>query len=129
MKVYVKTSASTRLRRVLAAALIGAAGTAAAAPSAWTLGAAEWAAPRTAERVLGLAGVAAAVRALLAAPQATLVLNHPATEAGTLWAEDLRDWLVALGVEPRRIDLAAGKSAIDQLSLAVASAPAGRSAP
>ncbi len=94
-------------------------GTAAAAGGAWRLAPERWDRPRDAAYVASLAPVRAAVRAWEAAgPGATLVLRYPGGEAGLLWASELRDWLVALGVEPEAVVLAPGAGG-DALVLAV----------
>lgn len=67
------------------------------------LEAADWARPRSAEMVLALAPVSDAVRTWTQTPSAELVIRHPRGEAGVLWADELRDWLVALGVPSRSI--------------------------
>lgn len=101
--------------------------TAAPASTSWTLGADAWAVPRQAEALLGMPPVAAAVRALLVSSQSQLVLTHAAGEEGSLWGSELRDWLVSLGIDPKRIRLQPTSSAASQLTLSVT--PAGRSSP
>lgn len=113
----------------LVAALWAAACSAAVAAPAWTLDAETWAAPRQAESLLAMPPLAAAVRALLAAPEGRLVVAHPATEEGALWANELRDWLVSLGIESDRIQLQTATSSPSRISLSVSSAPAGRNTP
>src|SRR3569832_1300750 len=99
----------TRMTAAVLFAASSAAG-AAPAPAGWTLSAEAWAAPRRAETILGMPPVAAAVRALLAAPQGQLVVTHPATEEGGLWGSELRDWLVSLGIDSHRIHLQPARS-------------------
>lgn len=68
----------------------------------YELTAADWSRPRSAAMVTGLEPVAAAVREWHAVndarPGAILVLRHSAGEESALWASELRDWLVALGI-------------------------------
>lgn len=71
---------------------------AAASQPVYALPATDWTAPRSAQSVLALAPVAAAVRDWQAAPAGRLVIRYPAGEAGAAWAEELAGWLVALGV-------------------------------
>lgn len=92
--------------RAFALAILVAAASAAAAPPVshtWTLTRAEWAGPRSAERVIALAPVRAAVKALAAAPRSRLLIAHNGGEDGLFWASDLKGWLIALGVPGKRI--------------------------
>lgn len=82
---------------------------------AYTLTAADWSRPRSAEMVTGIEPVAAAVREWHAIAkkdsqgnQASLLLRHAAGEEAALWASELRDWLVALGVPTDSIRLELG---------------------
>jgi hypothetical protein len=72
-----------------------------------TLSADDWARPRSGDMVLSLPAVATCVRAWQLGPQQRLVLIHAPGESGALWAAELRDWLVALGVPSSQIDLRA----------------------
>lgn len=81
----------------------------AAAADSWTLTAAEWSRPRSGAAVLEMAPVANAVRAWQAAEAAhqgasRLQLRYAGGEEGSLWASELRDWLVALGVPPGAVE-------------------------
>lgn len=71
---------------------------AAASQPVYALPAADWTAPRSAQSVLALAPVAAAVRDWQAAPAGRLLIRYPVGEAGAAWADELAGWLVALGV-------------------------------
>jgi len=94
-------------------------GAASAAAAEWRIDPATWDRPRDAAYVASLAPVRAAVRAWEAAgPRASLLLRYPGGEAGLLWASELRDWLVALGVEPEAVVLVPG-AAGEALVLAV----------
>lgn len=79
-----------------------------AAAETWTLDAEAWARPRSGAMVAGLEPVRAAVAAWAAEPERRLVIRHAGGEAGTLWAVELRDWLVALGVPPDRVETRPG---------------------
>jgi len=86
----------------------GGAGAAVAGPE-WRLPPEVWDRPRDGAYVASLAPVRAAVRAWMAAPEGSvLALRYPGGEAGLLWASELRDWLVALGVPPAAIALVPG---------------------
>jgi hypothetical protein len=77
----------------------------------WTLSADDWARPRGGEMLLSLEPVAAAAEAWVTAPERRLVLVYPGGESGEIWAAELRDWLAAMGVDPRRIEMHAGSAA------------------
>lgn len=63
----------------------------------------EWSRPRSAAMVVALPGVRDCVARWQADPRQRLVIVHAAGEEGALWASELRDWLVALGVPGVRL--------------------------
>ena len=71
-----------------------------------------WDRPRTAAAITTEEGVKRAVSALIAQPEARLVIHHAAGQEPLLHAEELKSWLGALAIDTRRIvlrnDLAAG---------------------
>lgn len=85
----------------------------------WQLDGTEWARPRSAATVAAMPPVAAAVRDWSRTRGAELVLQYPRGEAGLLWAEELRDWLVALGVPADAMALQASGTASDALFLSI----------
>lgn len=60
--------------------------------------------PRSADTVMRMEAVTGAVRAWHRASGAVLVILYPGGEEGTLWAAQLHDWLVALGIPSDRIE-------------------------
>ena len=85
----------------------------------WTLEADAWARPRSGEVVADMAPVREAVQAWLAEEDARLIVRYPGGESGQLWASELRGWLVALGLEPDRVELYPGAATEGTLELAV----------
>ena len=84
----------------------------------------DWARPRSGESVTAMPSLRAAVHAWLAAGDgARLVVRHPGGERGSLWGGEVRDWLVALGVQPGRIVLEPGGARDDAVVLVVEPAP------
>lgn len=79
-----------------------------AAESRWQLDAGAWSRPRSGAAVLAMQPVAAAVRAWSDAEAAEIVIRYPGGEDGVLWASELRDWLVSLGVPSSRVRPVAG---------------------
>ena len=69
-----------------------------AAAADWSLSATDWARPRDGATVASMQPLPAVVEAWSRRAGATLVVRYPGGEAGELWAAELADWLVALGV-------------------------------
>lgn len=100
------------MMRVLFALLLSCSLPAVAADSSWVLSADAWNQPRSASMVIQLPAVYAAVQAWSQDPQSnTLVLLHAGGESGSLWADELQGWLVALGVPAERIESRPGGKA------------------
>jgi len=70
----------------------------------FSIGADQWAQPRSGGELLHLAPFSAAVRDWVSNPGARIVIVHAGSDQGSLWASELSDWLVALGVPSDRID-------------------------
>lgn len=77
----------------------------------------DWARPRTGDRVAAMPAVRAAVSEWLEDPRTTILVVHPGGEAGSLWGAEVRDWLVALGIEPARVVLRPGGPRDDAILL------------
>lgn len=77
----------------------------------------DWARPRTGDRVAAMPAVRAAVAEWLARRESTILVVHPGGEAGTLWGAEVRDWLVALGVDPDHVVLRPGGPRDDAILL------------
>lgn len=80
----------------------------AAFAASWTLEASTWGRPRSGQAVLSMRPLPAVVRAWAQSPSSRIVIHFPGGEDGELWAHELRDWLVALGVPSERIALTGG---------------------
>ena len=98
------------MRCILAAALTASVLTGAAFadtpvdPDRFVISADQWSAPRSGLALIELAPIHAAVEDWLADPAARLVIQHAGSDTGNLWAGELQDWLVALGIPADRID-------------------------
>ncbi len=96
-----------RMRLMTAiAAIAGLAATPAAAE--YRLSADDWAHPRSGERITRLEPVQAVVRDWMHRPGQRIVIRYAGGEAGGLWAAELRDWLVGLGIPSDRLRLEPG---------------------
>ena len=70
-----------------------------------------WDRPRTGRALLEQPQLKEVVNAALAKPEATLVIHHASGQEPLVQAEELRSWLAALAIEPRRIALRGGLAA------------------
>jgi len=77
----------------------------------------EWARPRSGESLAQMPGLAEAATRLMGTRNSRLVVRYPGGEEGVLWAEELRSWLVALGIASSRIELVPGASRADAIAL------------
>jgi hypothetical protein len=84
-------------------------------PSAIT--AEEWARPRRGETVVAMPAMQWAVRQLQHRPAARLVLFHAGGDDGNVWAEEIRAWLIALGIPGERIELRTGLARAGRVEL------------
>lgn len=78
-----------------------------------------WSRPRDGMSLTRLPALREAVQAYAQTQHGVLVLRYPGGESGQLWVEELRDWLVALGVPGRDIITEAGHAHDDQIELQV----------
>lgn len=70
----------------------------------FSISADQWALPRSGKALVQLPPLRAAVQDWVAHPGARIVLVHAGSDVGNLWAGELQDWLVALGVPSDRIE-------------------------
>ena len=78
------------------------------ADSSWTLDASQWARPRSGKAVVSMRPLPQVVRTWSDAPTGHIVIHYPGGEDGELWASELRDWLIALGVPGNHLRRVAG---------------------
>jgi len=86
----------------------------------FSVGADQWAQPRNGAELLHLAPFSAAVLDWVANPGARIVIVHAGSDQGSLWASELSDWLVTLGVPSDHIDKrVSGDQGEDSITLLV----------
>lgn len=85
----------------------------------YALTADEWAQPRSGEVVASFSSLRSAVDYWHNTFSAMIMLRYPSDDAGELWAIELRDWLVALGVPMDAILMAPGLNVLDELQIVV----------
>lgn len=67
--------------------------------------------PRSGEILVTLPGLLAVMENVVQQPGSGVALHYPEDERGEAWVEELRDWLVALGLSSNRIRLIPGSNA------------------
>jgi len=85
----------------------------------FTLSADEWARPRTGSVIPQLAAVRSAVSYWEKGSDKAMIIRYPGEDTGELWAAELRDWLISLGVPSDYIMLSSGTQAADEIKLEV----------
>lgn len=73
----------------------------------------QWEAGRDGERLLALPALQQLVNAWAARPQQKIELRYPGGEEGELWVEELKDWLVSLGVASKYMSAVPGSGEAD----------------
>lgn len=90
----------------------------------------DWARPRTGESLVRMPALKRTVRDYLEQKSNQkssqndrrgqhISIRHPRGEEGVLWAEELRGWLIALGIPSADITMSPQSSRIDAVELAV----------
>ena len=69
-----------------------------------------WARPRSGQAVLNMPPVRNVVTKLLKARNHHLLIRYPGGDEGSIWAEELQSWLIALGIEPALIEKRPGST-------------------
>jgi len=85
----------------------------------FTLSADEWARPRSGAVIPQLSAVRSAVSYWGKVGDRIMIIRHPGEDSGELWAAELRDWLISLGVPSDYILLLSGTQAADEIKLMV----------
>ncbi len=85
----------------------------------FTLSADEWARPRTGTVIPQLAAVRSAVSYWGKGGDKVMIIRYPGEDTGELWAAELRDWLISLGVPSDYILLSSGTQEADEIKLEV----------
>ena len=85
----------------------------------FSLSADEWARPRGGDVIPELEAVRAAVSYWGRGSDSLVIIRHPGGDSGELWAAELRDWLISLGLPSDYIRLVSGTQSADQINLVV----------
>ena len=85
----------------------------------FTLSADEWAQPRSGSVLAEFSSVRSAVNYWAKGSDAAIIIRYPGEDSGELWAAELRDWLISLGVPADYINLVSGSQQADEIKLVV----------
>ena len=85
----------------------------------FVLSAEEWARPRSGEVIAEVEALRAAVSYWDKVENGMITVQYPGEDSGELWAAELRDWLISLGVPSDYILMVAGTQAADEIRLLV----------
>ena len=85
----------------------------------YILTAQQWNIPRTASSILRMPALQDAMHEFQSSSDNQLLIKYPGGDEGTLWAYELRGWLISLGVASGHIELVPGSSKTDQLEISV----------
>jgi hypothetical protein len=83
----------------------------------WILSADEWARPRDGEGLTSMPALKKSVHAWGEQSSLKLVIHYPGGEEGILWAKELQDWLIALGIPSSHIQTISGHSRKDAVTI------------
>ncbi len=83
----------------------------------------QWNIPREASSIIEMPAIRAAMHDLQSNKKGRMLIKYPGGDVGTLWAHELRSWLISLGLSERFIELVPGSSNPDQLELVVIKPP------
>ena len=114
-----------RMIRGLPLLIILASAPVASADSVQIITADDWARPRSGESLVQMPALKSTVREYLdegGDRGRRILIRHPRGEEGVLWAEELRGWLVALGIPSDDIAVTPASTRVDAIELAVTSA-------
>jgi hypothetical protein len=92
------------------------------AESVQIISADDWARPRSGGSLVQMPALKRTVRDYLSQNHKggqRILIRHPRGEEGVLWAEELRGWLVALGIPSADIAVSPESTRIDAIELAV----------
>lgn len=79
----------------------------------------EWSVPKKASTILAMPAIQKSMKKLQRNVNSFLKLKYPGGDEGTLWANELRSWLIALGLSSKRIELVPGSAISTTIELEV----------
>lgn len=105
------------MKRLLGIFLLGILIPAQAEEQPYVLTVEQWSVPRRAETLLKMPVLSQIMQDMRSSPDNRLVIRYPGGDEGTLWAHELRGWLVSLGLSSKNIELVPGSSRHEAIEL------------
>lgn len=85
----------------------------------YTLNADEWEQPRSGAVITQFESVRAAINYWENGINLAILIRYPGEDSGEIWATELRDWMISLGVPSDNMQLVPGSQAADEIKLIV----------
>ncbi len=79
----------------------------------------EWSVPKQTTTLLAMPAISKSMRKLQNTTNSVLKIKYPGGDEGSLWVNELRSWLVALGLSSNRIELVQGSAISTTIELEV----------
>jgi len=79
----------------------------------------QWNIPRQAAAIIEMPALRAAMQEFQSSKDNKILVKYPGGDVGTLWAHELRSWLISLGLSEKFIELVPGSSDPNQLEIIV----------
>ena len=85
----------------------------------FTLSADEWAQPRSGTVITQFDSIRAAINYWEKGVNSAILIRYPGEDSGEIWATELRDWMISLGIPSDYMLLVPGSQAPDEIKLIV----------
>lgn len=113
------------MKRFLFALFIGVYPVFISAADVHSLSKTDWDVPKRAETILQMTAIKQVFAELASASSGQLLIRYPGGDEGSLWAHELRAWLVSLGIPSGVIELRPGSSHAGVIELSVQDSQSG----
>ena len=85
----------------------------------FTLSADEWSQPRSGVVITQFSVVRSAINYWEKGIDSAILIRYPGEDSGEIWATELRDWMISLGIPSDYLQLVPGSQAADEIKLIV----------
>ena len=89
------------------------------ASSVYMLTQEQWAQPKRVENILQMQAIKNTLMEFEKLPGSRLLILYPGGDEGTLWASELKAWLVSMGLSSRQIEIKPGSSESNVIEMRV----------